>query len=129
MIYNNHSFATGQGGKPKFNINSARLNTSQKLTPIAVSHNASNVQPTPSKSPQRSLNQLGISEEKSSPTIGTSSVPHLNKQNYYSQNVNSNVMTNNRLGSIGGMLTPTRDNLYDQGNLVKTLIPKVNPFI
>jgi hypothetical protein len=26
------------------------------------------------------------------------------------------------------MLTPTRDNLYDQGSLVKTLIPKVNPF-
>jgi hypothetical protein len=66
--------------------------------------------------------------EKIAPTIGTSSVPHLNKQNYYSQNVNSNVMTNNRLGSIGGMLTPIRDNLYDQGNLVKTLIPKVNPF-
>jgi hypothetical protein len=128
MIYNNHSFATGQGGKPKFNISSARLNTSQKLTPIAVSHNASNIQPNPGKSPQKSLNQLGISEEKSPPTIGTSSVPHLNKQNYYSQNVNSNVMTNNRLGSIGGMLTPIRDNLYDQGNLVKTLIPKVNPF-
>jgi hypothetical protein len=109
MIYKNNSFVTGQGGKPKFNINSARLNSSKKLTPIVVSHNASNTQPTPGKSPQRTPNQLGINEEKSAHTVGTSSVPNLNKQNYYSQNVNSNVMTNNRLGSIGGMLTPTRD--------------------
>lgn len=128
MIYKNNSFATGQAGKIKFNMNSARLNSSKKLTPIVVGHNASPIQPAPGKSSQRIPNQLGINEEKSATTIGTSSAPHLVKHNYYSSNVNSNVLTNSKLGAIGGMLTPTRDKPYDQGNMVKNLISKVNPF-